>query len=114
MSKREPAEPWPGEDGIPPPPEVPKPPAVEVRLPPKERSKSEDVEAAYRRMGIAYTIPIALVAPIVLLTFIGAWLDGRLHRTPVFTLVGALVGIIVGLLNMVRLVARLNRDENEK
>ncbi|MGC8666619.1 MAG: AtpZ/AtpI family protein [Chthonomonadales bacterium] len=98
------------DEQVPPLPEVPEPPKVEVRLPPKEARQTEDLEAGYRRMGIAYTIPIALVAPIVLLTLLGAWLDGRLRHSPAFTLGGALVGIVVGLLNMIRLVARLNRE----
>lgn len=110
MEGAEPDKREPPEEEAPNPPEVPEPPGIDVRLPAKEPSRNEDAEAGYRRMGIAYTIPIALVAPIVLLTVAGAWLDGRLHRSPAFTLGGALVGIIVGFINMVRLAARLDRE----
>jgi F0F1-type ATP synthase assembly protein I len=63
----------------------------------------------YQRMGIAYSVPAALAAPVVVLTLFGAWLDSKTHFSPWFTIGGALLGMISGLINMVRLVNRLNK-----
>ena len=63
----------------------------------------------YQRMGIAYSVPAALAAPVVVLTLFGAWLDSKTHYSPYFTLGGAVLGLISGLINMIRLVNRLNK-----
>lgn len=112
MSEKEPEGEGPDEEAlpeVPPVPTLPEAPALKPHLPPlpKEASK-EETAAQYRSMGIAYTIPIALVAPIVLLTFIGAWLD-RVYGQSYFTPGGAVLGIVVGFINMIRLVNRLNK-----
>jgi hypothetical protein len=90
-------------------PELPEPPCLDPRLPEPEPVPSERA-AEYRRHGLAYTIPVALIAPVVVLTWIGAWLDGRLGgASSGWTLGGAIVGIVVGMLNMARLAARLSK-----
>ena len=78
-------------------------------LPPLPNPADQDEPNQYQRMGIAYTIPLMLVAPIIALLLLGAWLDSKLHRAPLFTLGGALVGTIVGFMNMIRTANRLNR-----
>lgn len=87
------------------------PPAPEMRpdLPPRESRRRTEDEGLYQRMGLAYTIPAALVAPILVLTLLGAWLDSQLHRSPLFTLGGAILGFVTGMINMIRLANRLNR-----
>jgi len=90
-------------------PELPHPPTIEPRLPSPEPAASERA-AEYRRHGLAYTLPAALIAPVVVLTWIGAWLDGRLGvGSSGFTLGGAALGIVVGMLNMLRMAARLSK-----
>jgi len=63
----------------------------------------------YRQMGLAYTIPALLVAPIVLLTLLGAWVDHRMHGSSVCTLLGAVLGSVVGLMNMIRAAQKLKQ-----
>jgi hypothetical protein len=101
-------------------PEVPKVPALpetpEYRpnLPPLNRkspSREQDEEEG-RRMGLAYVLPTALIAPVVLLTLVGYWIDQyRGGRDSWFTLGGALLGILSGFVQMIRIANRLNRDE---
>jgi F0F1-type ATP synthase assembly protein I len=90
---------------------IPVPPAPKLtpRLPKKPEDPA-DRGAEYRRMGIAYSIPTALVGPIAVLTLGGLWLDGRLDSAPTATIVGALLGIVIGFRNMIRLASRLNKD----
>ncbi len=95
---------------VPPVPELPATPELKPDLPPRPKPPAhEDEEAGqYRRMGLAYTLPIALAAPIVLLTVLGYWLDERFRLSPWCTMGGALLGFIVGMVNMVRIAGRLN------
>jgi hypothetical protein len=96
---------------VPPVPSLPDTPKISPILPPEPRHierKAMQDSADYRRAGLAYTIPTALIAPIVLLTLIGWWLDGHFNKSPDFTLGGALLGVVVGFLNMFRLVNKLN------
>lgn len=60
-------------------------------------------------MGIAYSLPTALIAPVLVLTLLGAWLDSRTGADSLWTLSGAVIGFVAGLINMLRLADRLNR-----
>lgn len=96
---------WPEVPDLPTLPEAPK---WTPRLPPHPKVRQAE-PSQYQRMGIAYTIPAALIAPIVVLTLLGAWLDARYHTSPNLTLGGALLGTISGFLNMIRMVNKLNK-----
>jgi len=76
-------------------------------LPPFD-SQAQQV-AEIRRWGLAYSLPTALAAPVIILVVAGYKLDEWLHSSPWFTLSGALIGSAVGLTNMVRIANRLNR-----
>jgi hypothetical protein len=88
--------------GLPPPPvQTPR-----LKRPPKPPS---DADPDLHKAGLAYSIPSALAAPVIVLTLGGAWLDGRFHWGGVATLSGAILGFAAGLLNAIRLANRLNR-----
>ena len=89
-------------------PTLPDVPTLKPNLPPRpDRARGEVTET--QRMGLAYTLPAALIAPIVVLTLAGYWLDSRFHKSPYFTLGGALLGAVSGFINMIRIANRLNR-----
>ena len=83
-------------------------PRLTPSLPPLPRPKAEEQAEQYRQMGVAYLIPTALIAPILILTIIGAWMD-RTYKASYFTLAGAVLGIVVGFINMIRFMAKLNK-----
>jgi hypothetical protein len=93
----------------PPLPELPEVPHYRPNLPPSDRRNLSEKEILFQRMGMAYIIPATLIVPIILLTLLGAWLDTRLGRSPIFTLIGAIVGFAAGVLNMMRITNKLNR-----
>jgi F0F1-type ATP synthase assembly protein I len=88
-------------------PTLPEAPTLKPNLPKLEKPSRAAEEA--RQMGIAYTIPAMLIAPVVVLTLVGYWLDGHFHKSPAFTLVGALLGAISGLINMIRAASKLDK-----
>lgn len=91
-------------------PELPGPPILVARVPRPQAPKPASDSDQYRQMGLAYTVPAALVAPVIVLTWIGVWLDGRLGAgASGFTIAGALLGIVVGVINMIRLATKLGK-----
>ena len=94
---------------LPPVPTLPEAPRLSPSLPPRPKAPHEEEPSQYQRMGLAYTIPASLVAPILVLTLAGYWLDGHFHKSPYFTLGGALLGTISGFINMIRIANKLNR-----
>jgi F0F1-type ATP synthase assembly protein I len=88
--------------------QLPEPPELVPALP-EARAKEPTPESdQYRQMGIAYTVPAALVAPVIVLTLMGVWLDGRWGNEPSgFTIGGAVLGIVVGVISMLRMASRL-------
>jgi F0F1-type ATP synthase assembly protein I len=88
-------------------PTLPEAPTLKPNLP-KLAKPSKTAEEA-RQMGIAYTLPAMLIAPIVLLTLVGYWLDGHYNKSPLFTLSGALLGAVSGMINMMRAANKLNK-----
>ena len=90
-------------------PELPQPPKIEVNLPKLgDRAEEQKVEQL-RKMGVAYNIPASLIAPIIVLSVGGIWLDKRFGGGSVFTAVGFILGVIVGFMNMIRMVQRLEK-----
>src|SRR6266700_2514290 len=89
-------------------PDLPEAPELKPNLPKLGREKPSEEAENYRKMGIAYTVPAALIAPILVLTLGGWWLDARLHKSPMFTMGGAILGAITGFINMIRMANKLN------
>jgi F0F1-type ATP synthase assembly protein I len=100
--------PWPELPDV---PELPEAPVLKPNLPPREKRSAREIEEqeTTRRMGLAYIIPTALIAPIVLLTLAGWWLDDHFHKSPYFTLGGALLGTVSGFINMIRIAGKMDR-----
>jgi F0F1-type ATP synthase assembly protein I len=93
---------------VPPLPELPEAPVMKPNLPPRAKRLGEEASQT-QKMGLAYVLPTALAAPVVVLTLAGYWLDQRFHKSPYFTMGGALLGMISGFINMLRIANRLNR-----
>ena len=96
-----------GFPGVPSVPTLPEAPKLRPNLPPIKKPSEE--ARNYQQMGLAYTLPAALVAPILVLTLLGWWLDEKFHRSPIFTLCGALLGTVTGFINMFRIANKLDK-----
>ena len=86
-------------------PALPDVPKLKASLPSRPVEHKE--QSQYGKAGLAYSLPAALVAPIVLFTVGGYFLDQKLHSGSKFTLAGALLGIVVGFVNMIRMASKL-------
>jgi hypothetical protein len=91
-------------------PDVPGAPRLTPRLPPRPISRAAEKPSDLHKAGIAYTLPASLIAPIIVLTVAGYWLDEKYQKYPAFTIAGALLGTVSGFINMIRIANKLNKE----
>ena len=72
----------------------------------RERHEPPRKPSPWSYIGIGFE----LVAPILLLGFVGYWLDSRFDTDPWLLLVGSLLGIAVGFYTFLRTVISLIRS----
>ena len=68
----------------------------------------------YKEVGPYLGTGIQLAATVVLMFFIGRWIDSAAGTDPAFTLVFAVLGIAAGLYNFIKTVMSLSKTDNEK
>lgn len=76
----------------------------------KNKSKSgSDFASSYREAGQYLGLGTQLAAIIVLLFFLGRWLDGVLNISPVLTICFSFLGGFAGIYNFIKAVLNLNK-----
>ena len=99
---------------LPPVPELPKPPEVRFERPKLEPSRSPRFAEATRGMAIAFSVGFALAGPIIVGALLGVWLDNSLKTSPWLTIILLLLGIVAGFTQMIRLLNRLQNEQERK
>jgi F0F1-type ATP synthase assembly protein I len=66
---------------------------------------------AYRDAAPFLTIGIQLAAAVVFFFLIGWWLDTRLDTSPLFKLVGLLLGFVGGMIKFFRSAAEMSKKD---
>ena len=97
-------------------PELPQPPEIpapDVRPPGEPRRAEAPINKGMRAMALASTIGLSLVIPPVLGYFAGRWLDGRFGTEPVISMIGLVVGIVLGFMEMVHILHQIEREERK-
>ncbi len=108
-SEREEQEPQlPKAPELPQPPEIPAP---DIRPPGEPRRAEAPINKGMRAMALASTIGLSLVIPPVMGYFAGRWLDGRFGTEPVISMIGLVVGIVLGFVEMVHILHQIEREE---
>ncbi len=68
-------------------------------------------EAAFRLIGLGWYVGACIVLGVIG----GLWLDKRFHSSPVFTIVGLLLGIIVAFYGLYRMILpNFGKFDNDK
>ncbi|HPI38386.1 MAG TPA: AtpZ/AtpI family protein [Ignavibacteriaceae bacterium] len=80
---------------------------------PKEES---DLVKTYRDVAPYLGLGFQLAATIVIMVFIGDWLDKKYETTPVYTIIFAVFGVFAGLYNLIKTVLKTGKksDNDEK
>ena len=66
--------------------------------------------APLRLTGVGFFIAVC----ILLGTFAGLWLDGKLNTEPIFMIVGLLVGLVVAFYGVYQMVRPLMNNQRDK
>lgn len=64
-----------------------------------------------RRAGLANSIGMTLIVATIIGGGIGWLLDDHFHTAPILLLVFGLMGVIAGFIEMFRIVAQINKEE---
>ena len=67
-----------------------------------------------RNTGDALTIGLMFGVAIAIGAGIGTWVDHRFHVAPWGSTIGALVGVVVGFVNLVEVAMRMARADEEE
>lgn len=97
---------------VPKPNELPEVPQINVKLPeiPKEPELGGFAPAHYRSVGIALNVATSFIAPILVLGVGGMLLDKQVgNTTSWFALAGTLIGLIAGVMGLLRAIQTLNK-----
>ncbi|MCS7208692.1 MAG: AtpZ/AtpI family protein, partial [Fimbriimonadales bacterium] len=97
----------------PPTPELPEPPKAEFERPKlPSMQPSPAFQRSTRAISLAFSVGFALAAPIILGALVGYWLDGQFGTAPTWTMILTLLGMAAGLMQLIRIANKLNREED--
>jgi F0F1-type ATP synthase assembly protein I len=69
---------------------------------------------AYREFAPYLTLGFQLAAAVIILFFIGDWLDARYHTSPLFSLIGVAIGTVGGLIKFIRSVIQVRKRNSTR
>ena len=93
-------------------PEIPDAPKLEVKLPPHpDLPQPGDVKPGqYNKAALALASASAFVTPVIVLALVGYMADQALkHTTAWFAFGGVVLGLVVGLMALMRIMNRLDQ-----
>jgi len=64
--------------------------------------------AAYTDLGLRFALAAALGG------WLGYWLDGKLHTSPLLLILGVMLGGTAGFINLYRTTLRLTQEEKQR
>ena len=74
-----------------------------------EPDKLNNINKVYRAVGPYIGLGMQLAVTVVLMVFLGIWLDGIFNLDPVLTITFAFLGVFAGLYNFIKSVLKSNK-----
>ena len=78
---------------------------------PVDRAVKDPKQSPWVAAGMLGSVGMTLVVATLLGGMLGYWLDGRLVTTPWLTLIGAILGIVSGFVEMFRIINRYSNTD---
>jgi len=95
---------------VPPTPPLPEPPKVEFERPKLPGGQpSPTFQRNARAISLAFSVGFSLAGPIILGALVGYWLDGRFGTGSLWTLILTMLGMVAGLVQLIRIANKLNQ-----
>jgi len=76
-----------------------------------EKKPSEKLTDSYRSVGPYLGLGTQLAATIILMFFLGRWLDTKFNSTPLMILICSFIGGFAGIYNFIKTVLELNEKK---
>jgi ATP synthase protein I len=76
-----------------------------------EQKSTEKITESFRNVGPYLGLGTQLAAAIILMFFLGRWLDDKLNSTPLMILICSFIGGFAGIYNFIRTVLQLNQKK---
>jgi F0F1-type ATP synthase assembly protein I len=80
----------------------------------KKSNDSEKTSRAVNEIGPYLGLGFQLAASIVLMFFLGQWLDGKFHIFPVLTITFSFLGGAAGIYNLIKTVLELGEKKKKR
>ncbi|MCL4548467.1 MAG: AtpZ/AtpI family protein [Bacteroidetes bacterium] len=77
----------------------------------EQEDSSKKISGSYREIGPYLGLGTQLAATIVLMFFLGRWLDGKLNTFPILMIVFSFLGGFAGIYNFIKTVLQLNEKK---
>ena len=76
-----------------------------------ENQSSEKISQSFRNVGPYLGLGTQLAAAIILMFFLGRWLDEKFNSTPLMILICSFIGGFAGIYNFIHTVLQLNQKK---
>ncbi len=83
-------------------------------MPSKFLSNQRKIIDGYKKVGPYLGLGTQLAATVILMFYIGYWLDKRLETQPYLVIIFSLLGSFAAIYNFIRSVLRLSSKEKEE
>jgi F0F1-type ATP synthase assembly protein I len=74
-----------------------------------EQDKLKNISKIYRGVGPYIGLGMQLAVTVIVMIFLGIWLDGIFNLDPVLTITFAFFGVFAGLYNFIKSVLKSNK-----
>ena len=71
--------------------------------------EKKDKKSIYSELGPYLGLGVQLAATVLIMVFLGKWLDDKYQKSPLFVLLGTFIGISAGLYNLIKTVLSLEK-----
>ncbi|OGU66713.1 MAG: hypothetical protein A2499_05340 [Stygiobacter sp. RIFOXYC12_FULL_38_8] len=78
----------------------------------KEKSEFSKISSSYSQIGPYLGLGTQLAAVVILMFFLGRWIDQKLSTTPLFLISFSILGSAAGIYNFIKSVLNLNEKKN--
>lgn len=76
-----------------------------------EQKSTEKISQSFKNVGPYLGLGTQLAASIILMFFLGRWLDEKFNSTPLMILICSFIGGFAGIYNFIHTVLQLNKKK---